>query len=43
MPISSEDKKVLRDFSDLLSIKRQNLKMPKDSINRLIGWIKVDN
>jgi hypothetical protein len=41
MPISSEDKKALNDFSDLLTLKRQDLKMPKDSINRLIGWVKV--
>lgn len=43
MPISSEDINALNDFSDLLTLKKRNLKIPKDSISRLIGWVKVAN
>jgi len=41
MPINKEDIKVLTDFSDLLTLKRSQLKMPRDSVNKLIGWVKV--
>jgi len=40
--ISDEDRKVLFDFSDKLLQYRPNLQMPKDSIKRIIGWVKVN-
>ncbi len=43
MPISEDDKKILYDFSNILSLKRPGLSMSKDSVNRLIGWVKVDS
>jgi hypothetical protein len=41
IPISEEDKKVLYDFSDLLIMNRPALIISKDSVNRLIGWVKA--
>jgi hypothetical protein len=39
--ISEEDKKVLNDISNILVGKSSHLTLSKDSINRLIGWVKV--
>jgi hypothetical protein len=39
--ISEEDKKALNDISDILVGRNSHLTLPKDSINRLIGWVKV--
>ena len=40
-PVSQEDRRILYEFSDKLETKKSNLVLSKDSINRLIGWVRV--
>lgn len=42
-PINEEDKKAFYNISDILNERNSFLKLAKDSINRIIGWVKVND
>jgi outer membrane protein assembly factor BamE (lipoprotein component of BamABCDE complex) len=43
LPISTEENNILNKISDLVTVDKIRSKMQKDSVNKIIGWVKASN